>query len=189
MPPPLLARYCDRLCAFNDDILSTAAVAVATLMAAITVAGVPLTEQRIALVGAGSAGCGIAALLLRAMIEEGAGKNEARRHFYAVDRHGLLAEGMADITPVQAPFVQSKKTVGGWTLEKPGEIGLLDVVTNAGQKKPGRPRKAYRLRCESLNLPSSNFNHLSLVAWLRAVCVPRGTGSNRGSATTETDIR
>jgi len=128
---PLLARYRDRLCTFNDDIQSTAAVAVATLMAAVTVTGVPLTRQRIALVGVGSAGCGIAALLLRAMVEAGASEPEARRHFFAVDRYGLLVEGMADITPAQAPFVQSRDAVAGWTLGKPGEIGLLDVVVNA----------------------------------------------------------
>jgi malate dehydrogenase (oxaloacetate-decarboxylating) len=128
---PLLARYRDRLCTFNDDIQSTAAVAAATLMAAVNVTGVPLTQQRIALLGAGSAGCGIAALLLRAMVEEGASEDEARRHFFAVDRYGLLIDGMKDITPAQQPFVQSRETVASWKLEKPDEIGLLDVVVNA----------------------------------------------------------
>jgi malate dehydrogenase (oxaloacetate-decarboxylating) len=127
----LLARYRDRLCTFNDDIQSTAAVAAATLMAAVNVTGVPLIQQRIALLGAGSAGCGIAALLLRAMVEEGASEDEARRHFFAVDRYGLLIDGMKDITPAQQPFVQSREAVAGWKLEKPGEIGLLDVVANA----------------------------------------------------------
>jgi malate dehydrogenase (oxaloacetate-decarboxylating) len=127
----LLARYRDRLCTFNDDIQSTAAVAAATLMAAINVTGTPLTEQRIALLGAGSAGSGIAALLLRTMVEAGAREDEARRRFFAVDRYGLLVEGMADITPAQAPFVQSRKAIAGWTLQQPGQIGLFDVVANA----------------------------------------------------------
>src|ERR1700678_4105590 len=52
----LLARYRDRLCTFNDDIQGTAAIATSTLLAAINVTGVPLTEQRIVLLGAGSAG-------------------------------------------------------------------------------------------------------------------------------------
>src|SRR5215475_13765777 len=60
-----LARYRDRLCTFNDDIQGTAAVAAGALLAAVRVTGVPLTEQRIAIVGAGSAGCGIGALILR----------------------------------------------------------------------------------------------------------------------------
>ena len=127
----LLARYRDRLCTFNDDIQGTAAVAAATLMAAINVTGTPLREQRIALFGAGSAGSGIAALLLRAMVEAGADETEARRRFYAVDRPGLLVEGMNDITPAQAPFVQSREAIADWSLRRPGRIDLYDVVVNA----------------------------------------------------------
>ena len=127
----LLARYRDRLLTFNDDIQSTAAVATASVMAAVNVTGVPLTEQRIALLGAGSAGCGIVSLLLRAMVAAGANEAEVRRNFYAVDRNGLLVEGMADITEFQKPFVQSRGAVAGWALQKPGEISLYDVTANA----------------------------------------------------------
>ena len=127
----LLARYRDRLCTFNDDIQSTAAVAAATLMAAVKITGAPLTEQRIALVGAGSAGCGIASLIVKAMIEAGADERTARRSFYAVDRDGLLVEGMNSITEAQRPFTQPRSAVENWTLEKPGEISLYDVAVNA----------------------------------------------------------
>jgi malate dehydrogenase (oxaloacetate-decarboxylating) len=127
----LLERYRDQLCTFNDDIQSTASVALATLMAAVNVTGMPLTEQRVALLGAGSAGCGILSLVLRAMIEAGLSEEEARSHFYAVDRNGLLVEGMPGITTWQAPFVQKKAAVSGWTTQSPGQIGLSDVVANA----------------------------------------------------------
>ncbi len=127
----LLERYRDRLCTFNDDIQGTAAAATGTLIGAINVTGMPLTEQRVALLGAGSAGSGIAALLLRAMIDAGLGETEARGRFFAVDRYGLLVEGMAGITPAQAPFVQKRQAVAEWVLQKPNEIGLLDVVSNA----------------------------------------------------------
>ena len=52
----LLARYRDRLCTFNDDIQGTAAVAAGTLLAAVHLTQVPLREQHVVLVGAGSAG-------------------------------------------------------------------------------------------------------------------------------------
>ena len=67
----LLARYRDSLCTFNDDIQGTAAIAVGTLLSAINVTGTPLNEQRVAVFGAGSAGTGICALLLRAMVDGG----------------------------------------------------------------------------------------------------------------------
>jgi malate dehydrogenase (oxaloacetate-decarboxylating) len=127
----LLERYRDRLTTFNDDIQGIAAVCAGTLLAAVKVTGVPLREQRIAIVGAGSAGCGIAALLKRAMLDAGLNEKEAGSRFYAVDRDGLLVEGMKGILDFQAPFVQPPGTVAGWTLEQPGRIGLLDVVRNA----------------------------------------------------------
>ena len=128
---PLLERYRDRLCSFNDDIQGTAAVAVATLLSAINVTGIPLIQQRIVFLGAGAAGCGIAALLRQAMIDDGLSPDAASARFYAVDRFGLLVEGMADIKPNQQAFVQSRAALADWQLADPSAISLLDVMNNA----------------------------------------------------------
>jgi len=127
----LLARYRDRLCTFNDDIQGTAAIAVGTLLSAINVTGVPLERQRVAVLGAGSAGTGICALLWRAMHEAGTSKAQARSNFYLVDRDGLLVEGMPGLQPFQAPFTQPRDAIAGWTLRSPPRIDLADVVANA----------------------------------------------------------
>jgi malate dehydrogenase (oxaloacetate-decarboxylating) len=127
----LLDRYRDRLCTFNDDIQGTAAVAAGALLAAIQVTGVPLDEQRIALLGAGSAGTGIGRLLLAAMVGAGSSEAEARGRFYAIDVDGLLVEGMPGIRDAQTPFVQPRSAVADWKIEHPGRIGLLDVALNA----------------------------------------------------------
>jgi malate dehydrogenase (oxaloacetate-decarboxylating) len=127
----LLARYRECLCTFNDDIQGTAAIAVGTLLSAINVTGVALGDQRIAVLGAGSAGTGICALLKRAMVEAGLSEREARGRFYLVDRPGLLIDGMAGLQPFQAPFAQSRDRIAGWTLQSPDWIGLADVVANA----------------------------------------------------------
>jgi len=127
----LLERYRDRLCTFNDDIQGTAAVAAGTLLAAINVTGVPLARQRIALFGAGSAGTGICNLILGAMIESGMSESDARKNFFAVDRDGLLVEGMNTVTEAQRPFVQSRAAVEGWKLREHGSIELFDVMANA----------------------------------------------------------
>jgi malate dehydrogenase (oxaloacetate-decarboxylating) len=125
----LLDRYRDRLCTFNDDIQGTAAVAAGTLLAAIGVTGVPLVEQRVALVGAGSAGIGIASLIVRAMVEGGLPEAEARRRFFAIDKDGLLVEGMPGIRPAQAPFAQPREAVASWGVS--GAITLADVARHA----------------------------------------------------------
>ncbi|RDS86216.1 NAD-dependent malic enzyme [Dyella psychrodurans] len=127
----MLAKYRDRLCTFNDDIQGTAAIAASTLLAAINVTGIPLTHQRIAVLGAGSAGCGISSLLLRVMVDAGLNEEQARKAFFLVDRNGLLLEGMEGITPAQTPFVQQRDVVKDWSLGKPDQIGLFDVVRNA----------------------------------------------------------
>ena len=123
--------YRDRLCTFNDDIQGTAAVATGTLLAAINVTGIPLTEQRIVLLGAGSAGIGIVTLLLSAMKNAGLSESEAHRRFYAVDKDGLLVEGMAGIRPPQKPFAQPRSAISNWQMEHTDRISLLDVVKNA----------------------------------------------------------
>jgi malate dehydrogenase (oxaloacetate-decarboxylating) len=127
----LLARYRDQLCTFNDDIQGTAAIAVGTLLSAMNVTGEPLARQRIAVLGAGSAGTGICSLLLRAMVDAGASEAEARSRFYLVDREGLLLDGMNNLQPFQQRFAQPRDRLAGWTLKAEGRIGLADVVANA----------------------------------------------------------
>jgi malate dehydrogenase (oxaloacetate-decarboxylating) len=127
----LLERYRDRLCTFNDDVQGTAAVATGTLLAAINVTGVPLTEQRVAVLGAGSAGCGIAGLIRAAMREAGLSDSEAATRFFMVDRDGLLVEGMTGLASFQLPFLQKKSAIADWKLSHPDKVGLLDVVHNA----------------------------------------------------------
>jgi len=127
----LLARYRDSLCTFNDDIQGTAAIAVGTLLSAINVTGTPLNEQRVAVFGAGSAGTGICALLLRAMVDAGLPEPEARSRFFLVDRDGLLVDSMTGLQPFQAPFTQKRAALSAWILASPERIGLGDVVANA----------------------------------------------------------
>ncbi len=128
----LLAQYRDQVCSFNDDIQGTAAIAVGAILAAVNVTGVPLTEQRVAVLGAGSAGTGICALLLRAMIEAGLPEGEARRRFYLVDRDGLLLEGMSGLQPFQRSFARPREDVAAWAVKSKARIDLADVVANAG---------------------------------------------------------
>lgn len=108
----LLATYRDQLCTFNDDIQGTASVVTATLLAAVAAAGQTLADQRVVLVGAGSAGIGICALIRQGMIEEGIDPDEATRRFYLVDRDGLLTASTPHLSSEQRPFARTDDATG-----------------------------------------------------------------------------
>ncbi|HDY7633209.1 TPA: NAD-dependent malic enzyme [Vibrio vulnificus] len=127
---PLLERYKNRICCFNDDIQGTAAVTVGSLMAACQAAGSKLSEQRITFLGAGSAGCGIAEAIIAQMVSEGISDKQARSQVFMVDRWGLLQEGMPNLLDFQQRLVQKHSVTAKWETEANG-FSLLDVVKNA----------------------------------------------------------
>ena len=127
----LLDRYRDRLCNFNDDIQGTAAVTTATLLAAVHATGVPLSQQTIAMFGAGAAGIGIIDLLIAAMKEEGLSETQARSRIYAFNRYGLLVEGARGIKDSQQQLLRRRADVADWNLEGSEDVSLLDVMRNA----------------------------------------------------------
>jgi malate dehydrogenase (oxaloacetate-decarboxylating) len=128
---PILDRDRDRLNTFNDDTQGTAAVTTGTLLAAVAASGGRLRDRRVAILGAGSAGCGIAEQLVAAMVEEGLAEPEARSRFLLIDRPGLLHDGLTGLRPFQRRFAQPKDRVIGWRTGPGDAIGLLDVVRNA----------------------------------------------------------
>jgi malate dehydrogenase (oxaloacetate-decarboxylating) len=127
----LLERYRDQLCTFNDDIQGTGAVVTGTLLAAASLCGTKLTDQRIVVVGAGTAGCGISEQLVMAMVRQGLSQAEARSRFYMVDRQGLLLGDMHDLLPFQRGLGQPRERIAGWNLVDPSAVTLADVIANA----------------------------------------------------------
>lgn len=125
---PLLNRYKNEICCFNDDIQGTASVTVGTLLAACRTKGAKLSEQKVAFVGAGSAGCGIAEQIISQMISEGVSPEQARSQIFMVDRFGLLTQGMGGLRDFQEKLVQSKAQVKDWRIA--GEFASLVEVMN-----------------------------------------------------------
>ena len=101
---PILARWRDRVCTFNDDIQGTASVALAGIIAALRITGGKLIDQRVLFLGAGSAGTGIAELLSQAMAAEGLPIDEARARNSLFDVNGLLVRSRTDLMDFQKPF-------------------------------------------------------------------------------------
>jgi malate dehydrogenase (oxaloacetate-decarboxylating) len=127
---PLLTKYRDQICCFNDDIQGTASVTVGTLLAACRSKGVKLSEQKVAFVGAGSAGCGIAEQIITQMISEGVAPEQARSQVFMVDRYGLLTQGMSDLRDFQEKLTQKHQALMSWEIK--GEFAsLLEVINGA----------------------------------------------------------
>lgn len=118
---PLLDRYRNRLCSFNDDIQGTAAVAVSALLAACYQVKRRISEQKVIIFGAGSAGCGIAEFICTAMEKQGLSRAEALQHIFMVDKEGLLHADQA-LLPFQRPFARDLS----------GSMSLIDTIQYSG---------------------------------------------------------
>jgi malate dehydrogenase (oxaloacetate-decarboxylating)(NADP+) len=108
---PILARYRDKICTFNDDIQGTAGVALAGIFGAMRLSGEKLAEQRFLFLGAGSAATGIAELISLAMGREGMDLAAARRRNALFDINGLLVTSRTDLADFQKPFAQEAPPV------------------------------------------------------------------------------
>jgi malate dehydrogenase (oxaloacetate-decarboxylating) len=126
---PILDQYRDSLCTFNDDIQGTAAVALGALYKAMRITKKNFSDQQVVILGAGSAGTGIAEYILQAMVTEGTNETEARKHFFLLDSKGLLHSDRSNLTPIQQKFAQSFELVSGWRLNN-GQIKLAEVIEN-----------------------------------------------------------
>jgi malate dehydrogenase (oxaloacetate-decarboxylating)(NADP+) len=131
----ILDTYRDKTLCFNDDIQGTGAVTLGALMAAVRTQGptAKLSDQRIVVCGAGSAGMGVCQSVLDGMVQEGCPPEAARQRFWVLDKDGLIGPGR-DGTGLSAP-----QTLFARTAEDEGETGsdtrlhdkapLLDVVS------------------------------------------------------------
>src|SRR5258708_201276 len=103
----LLKRYKDKICCYNDDIQGTAGVAVAGLIGAMNITRGKLSEQRVLMFGAGSAGIGIANMITAAMQAEGLSNKDAVARIALFDVNGLLTEGRTDLSGEQSVYAVS----------------------------------------------------------------------------------
>ncbi|WP_041304088.1 NAD-dependent malic enzyme [Mycolicibacterium rhodesiae] len=123
---PILERYRDKLLTFNDDIQGTAAVALGALHGAATIAGRPLSQQQVVMLGAGSAGIGVLNMVRREMVAQGISEQEATSRIWVVDVVGLLTDDRTDLSEGQRSFAQPASAVAGWGVS--GAAQLADVV-------------------------------------------------------------
>ena len=104
----ILKKYENEISTFNDDIQGTGIITLAGILGALKISGEKLTDQVYMCFGAGTAGAGIAKRIFDEMIEQGLSETEAKKHFYLVDKQGLLFEDTEGLTPEQIPFVRKR---------------------------------------------------------------------------------
>lgn len=124
-----LELYRRFLPSFNDDIQGTAAMVVAGLIAATRCIGGNLTDHRVVIAGAGSAGYGIREQVAHAMADAGMDIDEARGHHYVLDSRGLVVEDRPNLTDVKQRLATSTDTVAAWDVDHVLP-DLLEVVRN-----------------------------------------------------------
>jgi malate dehydrogenase (oxaloacetate-decarboxylating) len=124
----LLDRYRDRLLSFNDDIEGTAGVALAGVVAASRISGVPMEKQRVVMVGAGAAGVGIARLLRTELGLLGVKGDDLTRAIAVLDSRGLMIAGRGDKDTYKDEFAWSPELARSYGLDPEQPIDLLACV-------------------------------------------------------------
>ncbi|PGA25799.1 NAD-dependent malic enzyme [Bacillus thuringiensis] len=122
----ILDKYRHDVCTFNDDIQGTGAVSLAAVLSAVKASGVPLSEHRVVVFGAGTAGIGIADQVRDAMVRVGVSEEESYKRFWCIDRNGLVTDNMEDLLDFQIPYARKEAEVSEW--KQNDVIGLAEVV-------------------------------------------------------------
>lgn len=124
----ILERYRNRIPTFNDDMQGTGAITLAATISAARVCGTSLRKQRVVIFGAGTAGIGVADQLRDAMVRDGLSPEDATKHLWCVDKHGLITTEMTDtLLDFQLPYARPSAENDSWKREKDC-IGLSEVV-------------------------------------------------------------
>ncbi len=123
----ILTRYRDQICTINGDMQSTGVVALSCVLSGVIASNIPLKDHRIVILGAGTAGIGIADQIHDALRREGLTDKEAYDRFWLIDKSGLLTTDM-DLQPFQRHYARARENIAAMEFRDKNDIGLYDVV-------------------------------------------------------------
>ena len=122
----ILQKYQNEIPVFNDDIQGTGIICLAGILGALNISKEKLEDQTFLTFGAGTAGCGIAQMMCDELVRNGMSEEEAKKHFYLVDKQGLLFEDTEGLTPAQKPFVRQRSE-----FDNDDELTNLEAIVKA----------------------------------------------------------
>ena len=130
----LLRKYRDRICAFNDDIQGTAAVALAGVLSALRIAGGRIRDQKILFLGAGEAATGISDLIRTAMQADGLSEQAARERLWLFDSRGLVVKSRGDLAEHKLGYAHDHPPVDAFlaAIEALRPTGIIGVAAVGG---------------------------------------------------------
>ncbi|KAL7807790.1 malate dehydrogenase [Trichoderma aethiopicum] len=117
----LLELYRPKIACFNDDVQGTGCVTLAAILAALHASDQKLSDSRIVIFGAGSAGVGIADQVRDAIAtEQNISHDKASQQIWLIDKDGLLTT-KSDVSAPQKGYI---KDASEWS----DNTSLLSVV-------------------------------------------------------------
>ena len=122
----ILQKYQNEIPVFNDDIQGTGIICLAGVLGALNISKEKLEDQTFLTFGAGTAGCGIAQMMCDELVRNGMSEEEAKKHFYLVDKQGLLFEDTEGLTQAQKPFVRQRSK-----FDNADELTNLEAIVKA----------------------------------------------------------
>ena len=129
----ILDKYREKICTFNDDIQGTAGTAIAGLLTASRLTGKSITQQKFLFFGAGSAGTGIAGLIVKILKQHGLNNEEALSHIWMFNSKGLLVNSRTDLEEYKKPFAHNHEPISDFIsaikqLEPTAIIGVSAIA-------------------------------------------------------------
>lgn len=122
----ILDQYKNQITTFNDDIQGTGIIVLAGMLGALNISKQKMTDQVYMSFGAGTAGAGIAARVYEEYLQQGMAPEDAKKHFYLVDKQGLLFDDDPTLTPAQKVFARSRSE-----FENADELTSLEAAVKA----------------------------------------------------------
>ena len=126
-----LERYQHEMCTFNDDMQGTGIVTTANVLSAIEGQGLSMADQRVVMLGAGTASCGIADQICETMVQAGLRYEQARKRFWLLNSKGLISEHQQNVYDYQQPYMRTAEDLADWEVADPERITLDEVVAHA----------------------------------------------------------